>query len=135
LCSARLRGGFLNLLGLSPTSTVVQLSNQLITFFLIFFSWIFFRAKTMSDATYISTHIFSNWSRSGISTMDYGSILKALLLIGILVLVDAVLVAPPDWSVKLYQRSYVRWSFYYATVLGIILFGVNSDTQFIYFQF
>lgn len=116
------------------------------TFSLICFSWIFFRANNISDAFYISTHLFTgfdkifdlNYLRKVIS--EQGNVKTLEFIIACLLLLSMEIV-------HLIQRKYkirdlisknnivVRWSIYYLLILAIIFLGVFNKNDFIYFQF
>lgn len=134
-------------LGLRETSLVVRLIKWGMTFCLICFSWIFFRANFLSDAWYAVAHLFSGWNIEGIWTafMILGQWKRILLLLTALTLLlvydgmEAYGVSLWDW---LSQRPrFVRWGVYYlllAAVFVMFLYtngGYGDAIQFIYFQF
>jgi len=119
---------------------IYKLCGIVITFHLVLFAWIFFRANTVQDAFEIVSRIWfglspasGDWFIRGISMYD-------LVLNGILILILL--------SIEMFQARYqiikvlsqtpiwVRWPVYYAGVMSILLFGqLSSQQQFIYFQF
>jgi len=124
------------------------------TFSLVCFALIFFRAKNISDAFYIVGHLFTGWREliravptSGIISVlagretglslglcSSGFILSLLLIL----FVELIHLIQRHGSIRhmLTDKPFlVRWSFYYCLLLGIIVFGVFNQTQFIYFQF
>jgi len=116
----------------------------LITFFLVCFAWIFFRANTISDAFCIISNLFAGWGSAftvtGLENIPFWSDLKfefvvSLIAIGILLFVQLMerhgniidrLSAQPVWF---------RWPAYYFILEAILLFGNFGSKQFIYFQF
>jgi alginate O-acetyltransferase complex protein AlgI len=116
----------------------------LITFSLVCFAWIFFRANTISDAIYIIPNLFSGWG-TGITfeafrEMPFGGALKSELVvsvigIGILLVVHLIERRENiiDWFLE--KPIWLRWSVYYSIILSILLVGNFGSKQFIYFQF
>lgn len=110
-----------------------------ITFNIVAVMWIFFRANSLNDAAYIITNLFSGWPALFIdpSTMVHG-------MIGFIVLL-CVEVWQRQKEAQGKQNDIVekimglplpgRWAVYFFLLFSIILFGVDSDVQFIYFQF
>ena len=113
-----------------------------ITFLLISFAWIFFRANNLSDAFYIVTHLFQGlYDPDMVHQVVYGfgfgrqSILLALASI---VLLESVHLIQRYKSIQFIlsrKPAYLRFSIYMAMILGILTFGDFSTRQFIYFQF
>ncbi|MEC7263185.1 MAG: MBOAT family O-acyltransferase [Bacteroidota bacterium] len=104
-----------------------------ITFFLTVIAWIFFRAKSISEAFgYLSEMFSSNF----FSVPDLLPI-KVFGFIALLVFVEWLqrdkkhgLELPEDTRIPVY----VRWLFYIVLILMILLFS-GEQQQFIYFQF
>lgn len=120
--------------------------QMLTTFALVTFAWIFFRADSVkiafyvvkqsiyglpNDFQYFIKHHSLNWNL-GVST---GSILNAVFLIILLEIVHLLQkhATVIDWLNS--RPGYLRWSIYYFLVFMIIIFGVTTEKQFIYFQF
>jgi alginate O-acetyltransferase complex protein AlgI len=138
---------------------LVKAWNVFSTFSLICFAWIFFRANNISDAFYISTHLFSGagayWRNvflpnihQGMSFLGSGSIAGINLGISFRDFAIAALAICFLECVHLLQRQYsiraivaakpiwIRWSLYYSMLAGILVFGqFNASIPFIYFQF
>jgi alginate O-acetyltransferase complex protein AlgI len=129
-----------------PQLKLASFLAVVITFSLVCFSWIFFRAKNIQDAMYIVTHLFSgdslkNYFRlsqasiHGLSDSYFGLPLYkfafSVSLIFLLFLFDWVIV-----NKKFYQTPIIfQWLVYYFLIGGIIFLGVFETNQFIYFQF
>lgn len=106
-----------------------------ITFVMVSFAWIFFRANSLADAGYIVNAIFSStgnlwWGSSAFSTAIGLAMVLLLLTVQILQYNNILGIyyrasKMPNWLVGL---SYIF------LLLGISLFGVSSNA-FIYFQF
>ncbi len=119
--------------------------NTICTFLLIDFSWIFFRANTLSDAVYVITNMFSDigllftkgYLATALENISFftGSGVVVIIMVIIMFVVEA-------WqgNYSLPQRINkchiaVRWFFYYALILLILFFGNFGRSRFIYFQF
>lgn len=143
------------LFGLAKVKQLYNLLQIFITFSLITFSWILFRAKDFSEAGYIITHLFSNL---GSLTLVFQSVSLSQLLMDItqrkLVLgmpvLDLVIVilavifmqyvffiqSKGDIQKKFAIRPImVRWSVYYLMLIAIVYYISTAQPQFIYFQF
>jgi len=110
-----------------------------LTFHLVLFSWIFFRANSMSDAFTIIGHLFSNFDPAGLfSINEFGRqhFALAIVSIAILIVVETVQsrINIRGWLST--RSAVVRWAVYYTLVMIILLFGAyDSSRAFIYFQF
>jgi alginate O-acetyltransferase complex protein AlgI len=125
----------------------------LITFSLVCFAWIFFRANSTSSAFYIVDHLFSGFGQFFsdvtncrlIAAKDYlvqkglglsnFELLIAFLSIGIM---EAFHMIQRHQRVREFvhkQPILIRWGIYYFIIFWLLFFGVFNQTQFIYFQF
>lgn len=109
----------------------------LITFILVCFAWIFFRAENFNDALIIINRIFTSFRLPDILHTD--RLVMAPLLNGIvlLVLTEWLLVRKlsfDDLFEKKYGDSYMA-AFSTFMLLYVFLFGNFAENQFIYFQF
>lgn len=115
-----------------------------ITFLVVAFAWIFFRANTFTDALYVVENVFNFADgRAKILQPLFGSVLDVRVefifsfgLISFLMLVEWG--NRTQWLQNISLRWItVRWSLYYiATAMIIFSLLINSaEQQFIYFQF
>jgi D-alanyl-lipoteichoic acid acyltransferase DltB (MBOAT superfamily) len=130
--------------------------QTLITFNLVCFAWIFFRANSLADAAFIVRHLHTGFydfavklAASGAALGSGNQILRPILVgqspveLGIAIVMVALVVA-----VQAFARNQrvaalfftwvrpLRWSFYYALTCMIMVFGVfNATAPFIYFNF
>jgi D-alanyl-lipoteichoic acid acyltransferase DltB (MBOAT superfamily) len=111
-----------------------------VTFHLVCFAWIFFRAGSISDAWYIIQHLFVNLEIN-VSLFDLMPVgwydwLIALLAI---MLLEAVHYGERKYGslreVTLRQPVWLRWSVYYALVVVTFMFGKFGAGEFIYARF
>jgi alginate O-acetyltransferase complex protein AlgI len=122
------------LAGIGFPPLVRDVFRTVMVFHLVCFSWIFFRANTVGDAfTVVSRILGGAW---GVPFVDVASITQASLGIVVLIGVEAY----QEWGGNIrdaYARKPVvlRWAVWYALALMIVLLGVQTGSQFIYFQF
>lgn len=143
--TADLRKKLSHISGLSKLGFVHKLLKIAITFCLVCFGWIFFRANSLSDAAYVIRHLFDNIgsikSLDDIFTQSLGLGLDEFQLnvayksIGLLALVDIISEKADIRGMLSRSPVLVRWSLYYILVLWIILLGTYGSQEFIYFQF
>jgi len=131
--------------GIDTNSKLFGAYKITVTFALVCFTYIFFRANTMTDAIYVVTHMFSGLT-SVFSAGYLSSVLESMGFFsnnGVALLLCIVfMLAVEKWTdeVPLHERinrcaAPVRWVFYYAVILLILFFGYFGQSQFIYFQF
>ncbi|MCX7923709.1 MAG: MBOAT family protein [Clostridia bacterium] len=134
---------------LSGLSRLPRLHNLLklgITFSLICFSWIFFRANSLHDAVYIVSHLFKGFEnipniqaltdslfKLGLRQYEFFIAVASIIIMELIHIVEqrkgsvrAILSEKPAWF---------RWTAYYLLVTSILVFGVFGNQEFIYFQF
>jgi alginate O-acetyltransferase complex protein AlgI len=107
------------------------------TFLLTCVAWIVFRAKNMSDAVYVLTHLASGWDFHNIATDQFWLRQLPIAVAAILVLEIGQLWHRAAPIPQLVGRLPItaRWALYAGFVLLVLMFGVYRKTQFIYFQF
>jgi D-alanyl-lipoteichoic acid acyltransferase DltB (MBOAT superfamily) len=111
--------------------------NIFITFLLICFSWIFFRANHVDDAFHIIHSIFTNPGQLYIPS-DADVVVPIFSTIAILILLISEIKKEfflDSYSLSENKYSIVRWIFYSSIVFIILYIGVFNSSQFIYFQF
>lgn len=142
-----------DLIGITRIPWLYTLTQVLITYSLVTFAWIFFRANTIRQAFYIAGKIPSALATLGKlilkGHLSPGYLLSALGTIPVYhseLIMSFVLIFFLE-GVHLFQRrhnigdlvkqrpAWQRWSLYYLMLMVIIFFGVYENRQFIYFQF
>lgn len=134
-------------IGLNRFPTILTCLQVLTTFSLFSFSLIFFRSKSVADAFYIVSNLFTGYS-SLLSLSEARSVIAHLGgLVNFAIPVAAVAFIE---IVDFYQQRkvsirrmislqpvWIRWAAYYSIILCIIVFAEISSKsqQFIYFQF
>ncbi|MDO7846603.1 MBOAT family O-acyltransferase [Hymenobacter sp. M29] len=116
------------------------LLNTALTYGLVAFAWIFFRANTLHDAVYVIRHTLDLspdlWHISAVKVFYKRN--EWLALAGALAVLFVVekyqfRLSIGNWLAQ--QATPVRWAMYYGIVLYIALLGAFEHVQFIYFQF
>ncbi len=121
--------------------------QRVITFCLVTFSWIFFRATNISEAFGIIKKIFTEanpWMLTNGKLYELGLDANQLFVAIISVLVLIVVSVLHYNNIKIRQQLLsknfiLRWAVAYGLIFAIIIFGIYgpgySESQFIYFQF
>lgn len=117
----------------------------IVTFALVSFAWIFFRANSMSDAIYVATHLhngvihFSNAFLKMMIDMGFTNFSFAKVVIGLAVLMTYDYFAQKKDLLVEYGKlpQVVRWLGYLAITCLIVVLKLHGGTtqSFIYFQF
>lgn len=118
------------------------------TFTLICFSWIFFRAESLSDAIHIVTHLHTGWADLfyNLSNSDY---IKSVFAMGqrkdefilsvlSIFILEVFHLAQRRGSLRLRMSTkpfFIRWIISIVLIMSIIALGFFEKNQFIYFQF
>jgi D-alanyl-lipoteichoic acid acyltransferase DltB (MBOAT superfamily) len=148
--TASLRSSVNTWMRLDRLPVLQKIIRVFITFNLVSFAWIFFRANTVTDAFYIISNIYTNvgYVLANITAIGTGQgIISASLGMGKYDIYISILAIFLLLLVEIFQRTHsfrdwvnskpivLRWSFYYLVMFSILLFGVFQQKQFIYFQF
>lgn len=129
------RAKLVHVLALDRVPTLLRASRTVITFHLVLFAWIFFRANHMSDALLIIEKVFQVFSGATLATIT------KLIALPDLMFVLALLI-----FMNFYERLQDAWrtlrqsrlaAITLASVLfwAIVVWGAFDNQQFIYFQF
>lgn len=126
--------------GLAKRPALHNLLRTLITFHLVLFAWIFFRANSLSEAFMIIGNMaaldFSLESLKSLNiALGWGELLVAIGSILFLELAHLLQSRGKVHSWITAQPAPLRWSVYYLLLLAIAFFGVFNHSEFIYFQF
>lgn len=105
----------------------------ILTFHLVCLSWVFFRSSTLDDAMVVLGGVIRPWSALfvDVPTFAHGAL-------GVTVLVAVEVAQSRYGSLRRVVESWprpARWLLLYGLLLSIVIFGVESESQFIYFQF
>jgi alginate O-acetyltransferase complex protein AlgI len=148
--SGRVRARVTHALGLGRFPLLLKAARASVTFALVTFAWVFFRAKDVREAWYVAAHalaglgdlligipgLLSGREPVGLPLPGGGrdSLIAAALIL-FLVLVQLVQRSGSIREKTSRSPAWLRWAGYYALVLAILLLGVFENRQFIYFQF
>ena len=127
---------------LIPEKKLFVFISMAVTFILVSFAWIFFRAATLSDALLISKHILGNYNAvpfqfvlkdiTGAISFTQSAAGISIVMITLMFLSEKIL--PVNLGVL--NKKPVTDVIFCSLVLSlIILFGVFNSNSFIYFQF
>lgn len=119
---------------LSENSTVYQGLHTLTTIVLVAFTWILFRANSVSDALLIISKIFTMPDAPFIGD-SRSYLVYSLSAIALLFMVEYVREYHVQLELFENRKIEVRYLSYTAMAVIILLFGVFDGGQFIYFQF
>ncbi|QXE90690.1 hypothetical protein KP001_20230 [Geomonas subterranea] len=119
-------------------SPYLKVWQALVTFHLVCFAWIFFRANSLGDALYICKAAFTGplpaFRALLVPAFDRAN--AYLLLAAVVVYWVGVRYSTEEKVVSLWNRSSaLRWCCYNALILGLIFMRVRVDAGFIYFNF
>jgi len=133
------------LTGLQKDALSHKLVNVCITFCLVSFAWIFFRANSVADAFYIVSNIFvfnpetlliPNLVQLGMEESELWLICSLVILLLIVHMLQRNGRAKEELQ-NLWLP--IRWSVYLAAIVLILIYGIYGSqyeaAQFIYFQF
>ncbi|EKD94504.1 MAG: hypothetical protein ACD_26C00034G0039 [uncultured bacterium] len=142
-------------MGVKSSNWFDNFIQTFITFSLVSFAWIFFRARDLDQALYIVTHLFSNLNDS-LRLFSYlsPSFIKVLFverekILGLtlnnwIVMMLSILVMYYIHKLQntksihqfMEEKSLIfRWVIYYVLVLVIFYYAAQGQEHFIYFQF
>ena len=139
----RMRRKFYEVIGLERVPRLHRYLKVAVTFSLISFAWIFFRANNVTDAFYVVSHLPIGWKSvlhiQGLKETPFLALkfelIIAMFSMALLILVHWMERRGPIVENLSRRPVWLRWSVYYSIVLSILLFGNIGVKQFIYFQF
>ncbi|MEQ1676526.1 MAG: MBOAT family O-acyltransferase [Chitinophagaceae bacterium] len=125
-------------LGKRKASNILsRLSGWLLTFTLVCFAWIFFRAVGLQQATDIITSIFTDTSINNFRSIDKMVIAPILNGIVLLIIIEWLIIRKFSFD-AIFETKYgdtLLAGFSTFLLLYVFLFGNSNNNQFIYFQF
>jgi D-alanyl-lipoteichoic acid acyltransferase DltB (MBOAT superfamily) len=161
--TAPLRNAVCRKIGLPEDSGLRKAIQVCITFTLVCFAWIFFRANTMTDAFLIITKLIRlpaelagyirGLHQNGIirtvrDALQMGivvanpvpgfgltTLLFSMVFIAILLVNDLLMRNTPEETILKQKPLVLRWAGYYALILTILMSWNAGSSQFIYFTF
>jgi alginate O-acetyltransferase complex protein AlgI len=135
-----LRSAFARASGLARWPTARALLQIAITFHLVTFAWIFFRANDLGDAYYVITNMFRGWELSttyfGVSLFPFQQDITALALLLVAMALIATLLIVETVARRRGGIEQIGGLAVWSGALAVILlFGTYGAKSFIYFQF
>lgn len=113
-----------------------------VTFNMVCFAWVFFRAANLSDAWYVVTHLLapSRWSQTGTGSVPLELASRESIIIIACSLVITVVVNLLGRHKEISERVFglpagIRILLYYGIIMYVLLFGYFSDQSFYYARF
>ena len=135
------RNRALKKLGLFEKSIGVKITRRILTFILVCFGWLFFRANSMADAVLLLGTLFTDWSGSAdtLGAMGFTTVSAVTVILSILtlVLLDSLLIYgdEADGSDALTKNcGFIYFIWIILFVWGLLL-SKDMMSTFIYFQF
>jgi len=131
-----IRERFNNFVGLARAPGLHKVLQQLTTFVLAYFAWIFFRANSLSNATYIIRGMLHPDFSMKLNLYEFRiDFFLSFFLILILMAVEFF-----EERYTLYTRirlmpKFYKWSLAGAIGIALLILGVWESSDFIYFQF
>ena len=136
------RNELLGKVGLTKESLPVVLVRRLLTFVLVTFAWLFFRANSMGDAVVLLGKLFGGFDTSLTLTLsaiklDTVAIITTVLLILTLYMLDRLLTYDdkPDGSDVLVRSGAFVYYVWIIMFVWVLLLSKGMSGTFIYFQF
>lgn len=132
------REKFCNFIKLNRFPKIHNLIKILITFNLVAFGWIFFRANSLSDSLYVITHLFQGWNINFLQdSLTFGKT-ELIIIFFLILFMELVHYVQEKKGIRnCWDRipPLFRMVIYIIFILFILLFGIFENTKFIYFQF
>jgi alginate O-acetyltransferase complex protein AlgI len=119
-------------------SAALKIWQTIVTFNLVCFAWIFFRANSLPDALYIVRHLFSGFDGNIISALLTSGKISFLILIFSLCVINVSYLFAKYANIKdnFYDKPlWFRWSVYYGLVVLLLICNIDIDSMFVYFKF
>ncbi len=135
------RNAIAEILGADRMPRLRRFGQTICTFSLVTVAWVFFRARSVTDALYVLAH-FNPIGKFYVSEFDVfhvglgkSDFLIALVMIAVTFVVDWLLLHESPAADRIWNVRPLRWSLYYACLYSIVFFGVFEHLEFIYFRF
>ncbi len=124
-----------NFIGLAKKPGLLKLWQTIITFLLVYFAWIFFRANSLSDAILMINNIFAPTVGS-VNLFTFKADLSLSLILISLLLIIEILIEKAQLQMKLINVNRpVKWILLILSLLTIVILGKWESIDFLYFQF
>jgi alginate O-acetyltransferase complex protein AlgI len=122
-------------IGLAKKPGLLNLWQTIITFLLVYFAWIFFRANSLGNAILIIKKIFTPTSGTINLFKFKADFAIAFIMISLLIVIE-ILIEKAQLQMKLRSAARpVKWILLILTLLVIFVLGKWESIDFLYFQF
>lgn len=135
------RNKFVRAIGLTKFPALHRSVKIAVTFLLVCFAYIWFRANSVADGFYMVTNLHTGWLHplDGLKALvgaDQPNFAIVMAGIAVVVAADLLQGRARDIPTLLVDRAPVRWGLCYAGAMSILLLGVIYTNQpFLYFRF
>ena len=139
--TSKMRAAIVERSGHAPSDTLVVWVRRVITFTLVCFAWLFFRANSIPEALTLLKTLFVGWGNTGetLGIMGLGAIdiLLCVLSILTLIMIDRLLTYDDssDGSEVLVKNGSFIYFVWVIMLVWLLLLSRGMDSTFIYFQF
>ncbi len=117
---------------LSDKFSFANLLRTILTFFLVSFAWIFFRAESLQDALLIISKIFTS---HGAVFMYHDTFSIGLVTLLMVLIYEVIKEAKVNVRIVSSRHFIVKYITVVVLICYILAFGVLNNSSFIYFQF
>ncbi len=136
------RNHLLEKTGIGKHKTLVRVGRTFITFLLVDFAWLFFRARSVTEACALIKHLFTSWDTPITETLR----MMGLTLVGALTVLFGILTLividhllhyedDGDGSDALVKNGVFIYVIWVILLLWVLLLSKGLSSTFIYFQF
>lgn len=139
------RDRFVSLFRIDRSTGGHRAIQTLITFGLVTFAWVFFRANSIQDALFIAQRMFipTVWIFTDGTMVEQGlsfaELMVALLSTGVVWATDWLSLRTDLLAALNRQSLMIRWAVYYALIFSVVVFGhyggAYDAASFVYFKF
>ncbi|MCR5719771.1 MAG: MBOAT family protein, partial [Lachnospiraceae bacterium] len=117
-----------------------------VTFFMVTFNWIFFRALSLRQALDLikSSLLIRPWELTDGTLFNYSLDAKDfnVIVVGLIIMGINAFISEKKYNIKqkiLEQGIWFKWLLFYAAIIGILIFGIYgpgyNNANFMYFNF
>ncbi len=125
-------------MGINTNNFLFKAGQKLVTFTLVCFAWVFFRANNLSDVGTLISSLALGWDDMGASISSMGlnlaGIVVAALSLVIMTQLD-ILTEKNEEHGEIMAKNSTVWAVWAIAIAWILLLSVGGASTFIYFQF
>lgn len=126
--------------GVNTSSVPFSILRRVLTFILVCFSWIFFRANSLSDLGILLTKLFTDFGSVGatLNMMGIGLTAALVAVFSVFVMTEFDILTGREETEVLVgasRKTGIMWCVWAVAVAWIMLYSVGGASTFIYFQF